>query len=200
VTVVATMSVSLDNVGSGHHQTRERPFGDVPEGVLHRWMSDETEATAAEMSRILGAGAYIMGRHMFGPVRGEWTGDWRGWWGPEPPYRCPVFVLTHHEREPLEMAGGTTFHFVTDGIEAALARAREAAGDRPVHVAGGPSTTNAYLAAGLVDELRLQISPHVIGGDALRLFDGVGRLDLEPIAAHQERHATFVRYRVRHEG
>lgn len=193
--VIATMSVSLDGIGSGHHQTLERPFGDVPEGALHRWMFETPEENAAEMEAIVSAGAYIMGRNMFSPGRGEWDADWRGWWGAEPPYHAPVFVLTHHPREPLVMEGGTTFHFVTDGIERALERARDAAGDRPVHIAGGPTTTNAYLAAGLVDELSLQISPTVVGG-GLRLLDGVGPLHLEQISSRGASLVTHVRYRV----
>lgn len=193
--VIATMSVSLDGIGSGHHQTLERPFGDVPEGALHRWMFETPEENTAEMEAIVSAGAYIMGRNMFSPGRGEWDADWRGWWGAEPPYHAPVFVLTHHPREPLVMEGGTTFHFVTDGIERALERARDAAGDRPVHIAGGPTTTNAYLAAGLVDELSLQISPTVVGG-GLRLLDGVGPLHLEQISSRGASLVTHVRYRV----
>lgn len=196
MTVIATMSISLDGVGAGEHQTEDSPMGDIPEGSLHRWMFETPEENADEISGIVDAGAFIMGRHMFGPVRGPWTGDWTGWWGPNPPYHAPVFVLTHHAREPLEMEGGTTFHFVTDGIHAALERARDAAGERAIHVAGGPSTTNAYLAAGLVDELELQISPVVLG-EGLRLFDGVPPLDLEPIAARRASLVTHVRYRVR---
>jgi dihydrofolate reductase len=195
MTVVATMSISLDNVGTGLHQTEERPFGDVPEGALHRWMFDTPEENQAEIDAILGAGAYIMGRNMFGPVRGEWDRDWRGWWGPNPPYHAPVFVLTHYPHPSIEMDGGTTFHFVTDGIHAALDRAREVAGDRDIHIAGGPTTTNAYLAAGLVDELALQISPVVLG-KGIRLLDGVGRLDLEPIAVRPASLTTHARYRV----
>ena len=193
--VIATMSISLDAVGSGHNQTEERPFGDVAPEDLHRWMFDTPDESRAEIDAIVSAGAYIMGRNMFGPVRGEWTGDWRGWWGPNPPYHRPVFVLTHHPRESLEMEGGTTFHFVTDGIHAALERAKDAAGDGTVHIAGGPTTANAYLAAGLVDELMLQISPTVIGG-GLRLFDGVGPLELEQISVRPVSLATHVRYRV----
>jgi dihydrofolate reductase len=193
--VVATMSVSLDMVGAGPNQTLERPFGDMPPGVLHRWMFETPDENRAEMDEIVSAGAYIMGRNMFGPIRGEWTGDWTGWWGPEPPYHAPVFVLTHHPREPLEMAGGTTFHFVTDGIHAAMERARDAAGDRNVHVAGGVSTTNAYLAAGLVDELMLQLAPVVVG-DGLRLFDGVGPVGLEQLAVRPVSLTTHLRYRV----
>lgn len=193
--VIATMSISLDGVGAGIHQTEERPFGEVPEGALHRWMFEAPDENRAEIDAIVDAGAFIMGRHMFGPVRGEWDRDWRGWWGPNPPYHAPVFVLTHYPRESIEMEGGTTFHFVTDGIHAALERARDAAGDRPIHVAGGPTTTNAYLAAGLVDELALQISPSIIGG-GLRLFDGVGEQQLEQISGRQTSLVTHVRYRV----
>lgn len=194
-TVIATMSISLDGVGAGRNQTQERPFGDVSPETLHRWMFETPEESRAEIDAIVSAGAYIMGRNMFGPVRGEWSGDWRGWWGDEPPYRAPVFVLTHHPRASIVMAGGTTFHFVTDGIEAALERARDAAGDRSIHIAGGPSTTNAYLAAGLVDELMLQISP-VIVGEGIRLFDGVGALPLEQVSVRPVSLATHVRYRI----
>ena len=194
--VIATMSLSLDNVGAGIRQTEERPFGEVPEGALHGWMFDAPDESRAEIDVIVAAGAFIMGRNMFGPVRGEWDRDWRGWWGPNPPYHRPVFVLTHHPRASIEMQGGTKFHFVTDGIHAALERAREAAGDLPVHVAGGPSTTNAYLAAGLIDELRLQISPVVLGG-GLRLFDGVGRVELETVSIRPVSLTTHVHYRVR---
>lgn len=195
-TVIATMSISLDGVGTGHNQTRERPFGDVPEGALHRWMVETPEENAAEIEAITAAGAFIMGRNMFGPIRGEWSGDWTGWWGPNPPYHRPVFVLTHHPRESVQMEGGTTFHFVTDGVHAALERARDAAGDLPVHVAGGPSTTNAFLAAGLIDELALQIAPVLIGS-GVRLFEGVPSLRLDPIDTRQASLVTHVRYRVR---
>jgi dihydrofolate reductase len=194
--VIATMSVSLDGIGAGPNQTLERPFGDMPERVLHRWMFETPDENRAEIDEIVSAGAYIMGRNMFGPIRGEWSGDWTGWWGDEPPYHAPVFVLTHHPREPLVMEGGTTFHFVTDGIHSALDHAKDAAGDRAIHVAGGVSTTNAYLAAGLVDELMLQISPIVVG-EGLRLFDGVGRVDLEQISSRAASLVTHVRYRVR---
>ncbi|MCB0009190.1 MAG: dihydrofolate reductase family protein, partial [Anaerolineales bacterium] len=114
-------------------------------------------------------GAWIMGRNMFGPVRGPWPDEsWRGWWGEEPPYHVPVFVLTHHAREPLAMAGGTTFYFVTEGIEAALAQAREAAGARDIRLGGGVATIRQYLQAGLIDELHLAISPVLLGrGEAL---------------------------------
>jgi dihydrofolate reductase len=195
--VTCTMSISADGYGSGRGptQTEERPFGDMPGEVLHRWMVEAPDESPDEMAAILGAGAYVMGRRMFGPIRGEWTGDWRGWWGADPPYHAPVFVLTHHAREPIEMEGGTTFHFVTDGIHSALEQARAAAGELPVHIAGGASTANQYLAAGLVDELRLQVVPVVLGKGE-RLFDGVPYLELEIVTVRSTSLATHVHYRV----
>ncbi|WP_245650340.1 dihydrofolate reductase family protein [Millisia brevis] len=194
--VVATMSVSLDGIGAGHNQTEERPFGDIPEGILHRWMFEAPDENRAEMAALIDAGAFVMGRNMFGPIRGEWSGDWNGWWGPEPPYHAPVFVLTHHPRESLTMAGGTTFHFVTEGIDVALERARAAAGDREVHIAGGPTTVNAYLAAGAIDELRLQIAPVALGV-GVRLFDGLPPIELEQLDVRPTSLTTHVHYRVR---
>jgi dihydrofolate reductase len=194
--VVATMSTTLDGVGAGHQQTEARPFGEVPERVLHSWMFEAAEENRPEIDAIVAAGAFIMGRNMFGPVRGSWDREWNGWWGPNPPYHRPVFVLTHHPRESVVMEGGTTFHFVTDGIHAALERARDAAGDLPVHIAGGPGTTNAFLDAGLVDEIRLQVTPHVFG-QGVRLFDGVRPLDLEPISVRPTSRVTHFHYRVR---
>jgi dihydrofolate reductase len=140
-------------------------------------------------------GAYIMGRNMFSSGRGEWDPEWRGWWGEDPPFHTPVFVLTHHPRESIEMQGGTTFHFVTDGIETALERAREAAGGGEVAVAGGAATLNQFLAAGLVDELRLHIAPIVLGRGE-RLFEGVGELKLEPLAVSGNALVTHHTYRV----
>jgi dihydrofolate reductase len=195
--VVCTMSISLDGFGTGLNQTRERPFGDMPGEILHRWMFEKPEESREEKAVIIAAGAFIMGRNMFGPIRGEWTEAWPGWWGRNPPYHRSVFVLTHYPRESLELEGGTTFHFVTEGIEAALERARDAAGDRPIHVAGGPRTANQYLAAGLVDELRLQIAP-VILGEGERLFDGVPLIELETISVRPVSLATHVHYRVVH--
>jgi dihydrofolate reductase len=138
-----------------------------------------------------------MGRNMFGPVRGPWGDeDWRGWWGEEPPYHAPVYVLTHHEREPLEMAGGTTFHFVTDGLESALAQAREAAGpDLDVQVAGGASTVDQALRLGALDELFLHIAPLVLGAGE-RLLAAAGEPKLEIVETIASPAATHVRYRV----
>ena len=138
-----------------------------------------------------------MGRNMFGPGGGAWDLEWRGWWGEDPPYHAPVYVLTHHEREPLAMEGGTTFHFVTDGIESALEQARAAAGDQDVSIAGGASTVRQYLAAGLLDELYLHIVPVVLGAGE-RLLDGVGDPTLEPVEVVASPAVTHVKYRVVH--
>jgi dihydrofolate reductase len=190
--VTCDITVSVDGFAAGPNQSVEDPLGEGGER-LHRWMFEDSEANAAELKAILDVGAFIMGRNMFGPDRGDWDLDWKGWWGPEPPYHNPVFVLTHHERAPLEMEGGTTFHFVTGGITEALERARAAAGDRDVSIAGGAATVNQFLAAGLIDELRLHISPMLLGGGA-RLFEGVGGTDLTQLDARQTRLVTHVRY------
>jgi dihydrofolate reductase len=159
--------ISLDGFMAGPDQSRENPLG-VGGEALHRWMFEQPEENAAEVAAVCTAGAYVMGRNMFGPDRGEWDLGWTGWWGDDPPYHAPVFVLTHHEREPVEMEGGTTFHFVTGGPEEALRRAVEVAGDRHVSIAGGASTINQFLRAGHIDELRLHVAPILLGsGEAL---------------------------------
>jgi len=193
--VTCDMTISADGYAAGPNQTRERPFGDEPASELHRWMFEEAEANAAEIEAITAAAAYVMGRNMFGPGRGDWDLDWKGWWGDDPPYHAPVFVLSHHPREPLAMEGGTTFTFVTDGIESALAQAREAAGDGDVAIAGGAQTVNQYLAAGLVDELRLHVAPLVLGAGE-RLLAGVGDLRLEPLAVKGGGLVAHLSYRV----
>ena len=169
------MSMSLDGFVAGPEQSREDPLGKRGR-ELHRWhLGDERANEADETAAgwlMRPRGAYLMGRNMFGPIRGEWEEDWRGWWGPEPPYHAPVFVLTHHAREPIEMEGGTTFHFVTGGFDAAYAQARETAGDDGVDIAGGAWTVRQALIAGVVDELTLDIAP-VLLGSGERIFDGV---------------------------
>ncbi len=179
---VAAFSVSLDGFGAGPGQDLENPMGRG--GMdLHQWVfptrtfhamtgqeggtegvDDGFAARAME-----GIGAWVLGRNMFGPVRGPWPDEsWKGWWGDEPPYHVPVFVLTHHPRPPVEMRGGTVFHFVTDGIEAALHRAREAAGERDVRIGGGVAAVRQYLQAGLIDEMHLAVAPILLGqGEAL---------------------------------
>jgi dihydrofolate reductase len=179
---VKSFAVSLDGYGAGARQSLEQPLG-VRGPDLMQWFfptrtwrvmqglaGGETgidDGFAAAGMR--GNGAWILGRNMFGPVRGPWPDeDWKGWWGEEPPYRVPVFVLTHHARAPLQMKGGTVFHFVTGGIHAALERARAAAGDRDVRLGGGVATVREYLRAGLVDELHLAVSPVLLGrGESL---------------------------------
>jgi dihydrofolate reductase len=184
---VQIFSISLDGYGAGPNQSLQNPLGEGGEG-LHRWLvgtrtfqrmlGDETKGTDGPDEDFAARGfenigAWILGRNMFGPVRGAWPDDeWKGWWGDEPPYHCDVFVLTHHARAPLAMKGGTTFYFVTDGIEAALARARDAAAGKDVRLGGGVATIRQYLQAGLVDEMHVAISPELLGaGEAL--FAGI---------------------------
>lgn len=192
--VCTDIAVSADGFAAGPRQSEAAPMGEIEEGALHAWMFEGREDNRAEIDAILDAGATIMGRNMFGPVRGEWDRDWRGWWGDEPPYHGPVFVLTHFPHEPIEMAGGTTFHFVTDGIEAALERARAAAGARNVSVAGGPSTVNQFLAAGLLDELRLHVTSSILGAGE-RLFEGVPAQRMERVSVRATPLVTHMTYR-----
>jgi dihydrofolate reductase len=197
--VKSNLAISLDGFSSAPGQSREEPFGQGG-GRLTEWMFETDlpgrEADAKIRSGInADVGAYVMGRHMFGGYAGEWDLSWRGWWGEDPPYHTPVFVLTHHERPPLPMQGGTTFHFVTDGIESALKQAQAAAGDKPVAIAGGATTVRQYLAAGLVDELVLHVVPVVLG-DGERLWDGLGGLAAEPAEVIASPTVTHVRYRI----
>jgi dihydrofolate reductase len=206
-----TITMSLDGYVAGPAQSVENPLG-VGGMELHEWLvplkefrethgdqGGEVNASSAVVEeRRANIGATIMGRNMFGGGPGPWGDDpWPGWWGDDPPYHHPVFVLTHHARKPLEMKGGTTFHFVTDGIEAALAQAKDAAAEKDVWLAGGASTVNDYLAAGLVDEIDLSIAP-VILGDGARLFDGLegSALRLEQIRAVDAPGVTHIKYRV----
>jgi dihydrofolate reductase len=172
--VTCHMSISLDGFAAGPDQDRDNPLG-VGGRELHHWhigeVSHEADAKAVDML-MRPRGAYVMGRNMFGPIRGEWEDDWRGWWGDEPPYHAPVYVLTHHPRESIEMEGGTTFHFVTDGFDAAFESAQQAAGDGGVDIAGGASTVRQALRAGVIDELTVDISP-VLLGSGERIFDDV---------------------------
>jgi dihydrofolate reductase len=192
--VVSDIAVSADGFATGLNQREEAPFGDIDENALHSWMFETYEENKAEVDAIVDAGATIMGRNMFGPVRGEWDRDWRGWWGDDPPYHGPVFVLTHFPHDPIEMKGGTTFHFVTDGIYAALERARDAAGDRNISIAGGATTVNQFLAAGLLDELRLHVTPYIIGAGE-RVFDGVPPQPLERVSVRAASRVTHITYR-----
>jgi dihydrofolate reductase len=206
--VTAEISVSLDGFAAGRGQSMDIPLGEGGER-LHEWViatrswraqhgkeGGETgpdDDAAAGFTR--GVGAYIMGRNMFGPPEGgEWDESWHGWWGEDPPYHVPVFVLTHYPREPLPMEGGTTFHFVTDGIESALEQARAAADDGDVKVIGGANAIQQYLKAGLLEELQLHIAPVVLGAGE-RLFENVGDPKLEQVEVTAGS-ATHVKYRV----
>jgi dihydrofolate reductase len=197
--VICNITISADGYVAGPNQTEERPFGDDGgDGFgdkLHAWMFENPEENRAEVEEIAAYKAVIMGRNMFGPLRGEWDRQWNGWWGEDPVFHVPVFVLTHHARKPQPMEGGTTYHFVTDGIESALAQARTAAGDGDVSILGGASTINQYLAAGLVDELRLHVVSLTLGAGA-RLFEGVPPLKLEQVKSRAANSVTHLTYRV----
>jgi dihydrofolate reductase len=172
--LVSWFSISLDGYGAGPRQSREEPLG-VGGEALHDWIVrtrtfkngkggetgiDDDMAARAKVP----VGAWILGRNMFGPIRGPWPDDsWRGWWGKNPPYHVPVFVLTHHKRAPVEMEGGTIFHFVTEGIEAALERARAAAGTQDIRLGGGVSAIRQYLQARLIDQMHLAVEPILLG-------------------------------------
>lgn len=183
---VNNFSISIDGYGAGPNQSVENPLG-VEGESLHEWMfptrtfrelyggeGGETGIDDDFVARSFNnVGAWILGRNMFGPIRGPWPDDsWKGWWGDNPPYHTPVFVLTNHPREPVAMDGGTTFHFVTDGIHAALERAREAAEGQDVRLGGGVATIRQYLAAGLIDELHIAVSPILLGSGE-HLFAGL---------------------------
>jgi len=201
-----TITMSIDGYVAGPDQSPEQPLGAGGEN-LHDWLvplkafreshgheGGEVNASTPFAEGILaGAGATIMGRNMFGGGPGPWAESWRGWWGDDPPYHHPVFVLTHHPRGPVEMDGGTTFHFVTDGIESALERARAAAGDKDVSLGGGASVAQQYLASGLLDELVVSVVPRLLGGGA-RLFENLGDARLEQVESVDAPGVTHIRY------
>lgn len=192
--VGAHMTISLDGFGAGPNQSLENPLGEDAER-LHRWMFEDAENNLDERRMITAYSAFIMGRNMFGPIRGDWHGDWKGWWGDNPPYHGPIYVLTHYPRESLVMEGGTIFHFITDGPEAALAAARAAVGDGDISIAGGVGTTRHYLNTGAIDDLYLQMAPIILGSGE-RLWDGL-TAGLEPVSARRTRLATHLHFRVR---
>ncbi|MGC4103761.1 dihydrofolate reductase family protein [Ferruginibacter sp.] len=183
---VAAFTISLDGYGAGAYQDLANPMG-IGTKELHAWMlstkmfmkmtgreggSEGVDNDFAEQS-MQGLGAWIMGRNMFGPVRGPWPDEeWKGWWGKNPPYHVPVYVLTQYPRDPVHMEGDTVFHFVTDGIESALAKAKVAAGDKDIRIGGGVSTVRQFLKAGLIDEIHLVVSP-VIVGSGENLWEGI---------------------------
>jgi dihydrofolate reductase len=200
---VGCFSVSIDGYGAGPDQSLEEPLG-ARGKRLHEWMfatctfqhmigqaGGETgiddDFAAQSFDNV---GAWILGRNMFGPIRGPWPDEnWKGWWGDNPPYHVPTFVLTHHARKPVAMEGGTTFHFVTDGIESALRQARAAAGAKDVRIGGGVNTIHQYLRAKLIDEMHVAISPVVLGSGE-SLFDGI---DLPSLGYHCTRNVPTAR-------
>ena len=206
-----SITMSLDGFASGPDQSEQNPLG-VGGLELHEWFfplqafremhggegGDVNASSGVVEERRSNIGATIMGRNMFGPVRGPWPDEsWRGWWGEDPPYHHPVFVLTHYPRAPLAMPGGTTFHFVSDGIESALAQAKDAAGAQDVWLAGGAAVANQYLAARLVDEIDLSVAPVILGGGE-RLFAGLepGTLTLTQVRAVEAPGVTHIKYEV----
>ena len=201
------ISISADGFIAGPNQSEESPLGEGGER-LHDWTvslaawreaHDKLGGEVNESTRIVeetleNVGAGVMGRNMFGPVGGgDWDEERKGWWGDDPPYHNPVFILTHHPRDPVEMQGGTTYHFVTDGIESALEQARAAAGEKGVSLAGGASVAQQYLAAGLLDEIVVSIVPNVLGGGA-RLFENLGDTKLEQVESVAAPGVTHIRY------
>jgi dihydrofolate reductase len=209
----AQISVSLDGYMAGPNQSEANPLG---EGgmALHEWVfklsswrdphgieggeGDENPSNAVLEAAQVDIGAVVMGRNMFGPVRGDWGDeDWRGWWGDDPPFHAPVFVLTHHPRDPVEMAGGTSFHFVTDGIESAMSQAREAAGEKDVSIGGGASTLRQAIAAGELDEILVHQVPILLGGGEslfAGLEAGAASIELRDVVRGPE--ALHLTYRV----
>lgn len=209
---VASFSISLDGYGAGPSQDQGNPLG-IGGEELHEWFyptrtfqrtvsgnDDGTTGVDDDFAArgFENIGAWIMGRNMFGPIRGSWSDDeWKGWWGEEPPYHVPVFVLTHYDRSSIEMEGGTTFHFVTDGIHEALDRAREAADDKDVRIGGGPNTIRQYLQERLIDELHVAIAP-VLLGRGEPLFDdldlrALGYECVEIVGTENATHAVIQR-------
>lgn len=209
---VESFTISLDGYAAGPHQSLENPLGEGAAG-LHQWLIP----TRTFQRTLFGAdggttgidddfaargfqsvGAWILGRNMFGPIRGAWPDlDWKGWWGESPPYHVPTFILTHHARPSIEMEGGTTFHFVTGGIDEALERARDAAQGMDVRIGGGANTIQQFLRAGLIDELHVAISPVLLGGGE-RLFEGIdaralGYECVEFVASENATHAVLRR-------
>jgi dihydrofolate reductase len=205
------ITISLDGFVAGPNQTEENPLGDGGE-QLHDWMvplagwreshgkkgGEANASTRIFEESLENVGAGVMGRNMFGPVRGgAWDEQWKGWWGDNPPYHYPVFVVTHYPRDPVEMEGGTTYHFVTDGIESALEQAKAAAGGKDVKLWGGGNIVQQYLAAGLLDELELSVVPRLLGGGA-RIFGDLGdsEVQLEQVRVVEAPGVTHIKYRV----
>ena len=209
---VSSFAVSLDGFGAGPNQDLDNPLGQGGVALMEWFFNSRTwrhmhqldggetgvdDSIAAQ--GLAGIGAWILGRNMFGPIRGPWPDDrWKGWWGDEPPYHTPVFVLTHHARPPVRMAGGTEFRFVTDGIDSALKQARDAAGSKDIRLGGGVATIRQYLRAGLVDELHLALRPVLLGkGEALFAGIDLPALGYDPVKQVAGERATHMFLRKR---
>jgi len=205
------ISISLDGFVAGPNQSEENPLGEGGER-LHDWVvplaawrqphgmqgGEVNESTRIVEESRANIGAAVMGRNMFGPIGGgAWADGWTGWWGDDPPFHYPVFIVTHHPRDPVEMQGGTTFHFVTDGIESALEQAKKAASGKDVMLLGGGQIVQQYLAAGLLDELELHVVP-VLLGDGARIFDNLGdtEVQLKQVRAVEAPGVAHLKYRV----
>jgi dihydrofolate reductase len=206
------ISISVDGFVAGPNQSEENPLGEGGEG-LHDWVvslaawrqahekegGEVNESTPVVEESRENVGSAVMGRNMFGPPGGgDWgDGQWKGWWGEDPPFHYPVFILTHHPRDPVEMKGGTTFHFVTDGIESALTQAKEAAGGKDIMLLGGADVIGQYLGAGLLDELELHVVPVVLGGGAGLFANlGGGDVQLEQVRVVEAPGVAHIKYRV----
>ena len=210
--VICDQSVSLDGFSAGPNQSLENPLGE--NGLrVHEWMfvtnpwrksqglpavpETADDAVVSDLMSNAGVGAVIMGRNMFGPIRGGWDRSWNGWWGDDPPYHAPVFVLTHHPRDPVPMQGGTTFYFVTDGVESALEQARQAAGGKDIRIGGGASTVQQFIRAGHLDELHLHLVPIILGAGQ-RLLENVGDPKMTPVSVIASPTVTHIRYSIEH--
>ncbi|MDB5716432.1 MAG: Dihydrofolate reductase [Sphingomonadales bacterium] len=197
--VTCGVAMSLDGFVAGNNMSLEEPFGDASPQLFHSWQFVEPEKHKAERDALTSAGAFIMGRNMFGPKELQNDPNWKGWWDENPPYHAPVFVLSHTEHEAIPMDGGTTFYFVTDGIESALKQAKAAAGSKDVAISGGANVINQYLAAGLIDELWLHIAPVTIGSGQ-RLFKDTPGIRLKPLEVRTTDLVTHIKYAIQHSG
>jgi dihydrofolate reductase len=196
-TVTCGVTMSLDGFIAGDDMTLQHPFGHIQPELLMNWMFDEPDKHSAELASITNAGAFIMGSNMFGPKDLRSDSSWKGWWGDNPPYHAPVFVVSHTLRDPIVMDGGTTFTFVNDGIESALSQARAVAGTKNIAIAGGAMVINQCLRADLIDELWLHIAPVTLG-HGQRLFLDTPGIRLRPLMVRTTELVTHINYAIEH--
>ena len=193
--VICGVTMSLDGYVAGSDMTLKDPFGRIAPEVLMKWMFAEPDKHTGELTSLTDAGAFIMGSNMFGPKDSRTEASWKGWWGDNPPYHAPVFVLSHTPRSPIFMSGGTSFTFITDGIESAIKQAKAAAGDKDIAIAGGANVINQYLRAKLIDELWLHITPVTIG-EGQRLFLDTPDIKLKPLEVRTTDLVTHIKYTI----